>query len=144
MIVLDTNVLSELARPTPSPVVIDWVDQQASADLVITALTAAEIRAGIALLPDGHRKRTIAQRMEVLLTETFAGYVLAFDTESAVHYADVVASRAHAGRPIGAIDAQIAALCRQYQSSLATRNISDFTGVGIELINPWQEGKEPT
>ncbi|WP_411284435.1 PIN domain-containing protein [Lapillicoccus sp.] len=81
MIVLDTNVVSELARPSPSPTVVDWVDAHDSADLMITALTAAEVRAGVALLPGGRRKREIGPRMEELLTETFAGYVLAFDID---------------------------------------------------------------
>lgn len=138
MIVLDTNVVSELARPSPSPTVIDWVDAHDSADLVITALTAAEVRAGVALLPGGRRKREIGLRMEELLTETFAGYVLAFDIDSSTHYADILAARTRAGRTISAVDAQIAAISRQHQASLATRNTADFTGTGIDLINPWE------
>lgn len=138
MIVLDTNVVSELARPSPSPTVIDWVDAHDSADLVITALTAAEVRARVALLPGGRRKREIGLRMEELLTETFAGYVLAFDIDSSTHYADILAARTRAGRTISAVDAQIAAISRQHQASLATRNTADFTGTGIDLINPWE------
>jgi hypothetical protein len=86
VIVLDTNVVSELARPQPAPEVVAWVDAQDSADLVITAVTAAEIRAGVALLPTGRRRRQIAERMETLITETFAGYVLAFDVDSSARY----------------------------------------------------------
>ena len=138
MIVLDTNVVSELARPSPSPTVIDWVDAHDSADLVITALTAAEVRAGVALLPGGRRKREIRLRMEELLTETFAGYVLAFDIDSSTHYADILAVHTRAGRTISAVDAQIAAISRQHQAALATRNTADFTGTGIDLINPWE------
>lgn len=137
MIVLDTNVVSELARPKPSHAVIEWVDAQDSSTLVITALTAAEVRAGVALLPDGRRRREVGLRMESLLTETFAGFVLAFDIDSSAHYADIVAGRRHAGRPISIFDAQIAAVCHQHEARLATRNTADFTDTGIQLINPW-------
>lgn len=135
---LDTNVVSELAKPSPSTTVIDWVDVHDSADLVITALTAAEVRAGVALLPVGPRQREIGLQMEALLTETFAGYVLPFDIDSTTHYADILAERTRAGRTISAVDAQIAAISRQHQASLATRNTADFTGTGIDLINPWE------
>lgn len=137
MIVLDTNVVSELARPQPAPKVVDWVDAQDSADLVITAVTAAEIRAGVALLPTGRRQRQIAERMEALITETFAGYVLAFDVDSSEYYANIVATRTHAGRPISGLDAQIAAVCAQHDGTLATRNTDDFDGLDLNLINPW-------
>lgn len=137
MIVLDTNVVSELAKPAPNPSVIDWIDAHESAELVITALTAAEVRAGVALLPSGRRKRQVGQLMEALLTETFAGHVLAFDVDSTPHYADILARRNRAGRAIGAVDAQIAAISRQHHATLATRNIADFTDTGVGLINPW-------
>lgn len=137
MIVLDTNVISELVRPAPSPEVIAWIDAQDSAGLVITALTAAEVRAGVALLPDGRGKQDVGVRMESLLTETFAGFVLAFDIDSSGHYADIVASRSRAGRPISTFDAQIAAVCRQHDALLVTRNTDDFTDTVIQLINPW-------
>ncbi len=117
---------------------IDWVDAHDSADLVITALTAAEVRAGVALLPGERRKREIGLRMEELLTETLAGYVLAFDIDSSTHYADILAARTRAGRTISAVDAQIAAISRQHQTTMATRNTADFTGTGIDLINPWE------
>ena len=138
MIVLDTNVVSELVRATPSRSVINWLDVQDSAELMITALTAAEVRAGVALLPSGRRRHDIGRQMETLLTETFAGYVLAFDVDSTPHYADILASRTRAGRPISAIDAQIAAISRQHEATLATRNTADFINTGLDLINPWE------
>jgi len=137
VIVLDTNVVSELARPRPNPAVIEWVDAHDSSELVITALTAAEVRAGVALLPEGSRKHKIGLRMESLLTETFAGYVLAFDIDSSAYYADILSARRHGGRPISTFDAQIAAVCRQYEAVLATRNFADFADTGITVVNPW-------
>ena len=138
MIVLDTNVLSELARPRPEPAVVDWGDGYESVELVITALTAAEIRAGVALLPRGSRQREVDQRMEALLTETFSGRILAFDVDSTAHYARILATRRRVGRPIGGMDAQVAAVCAQHESALATRNTADFTDLGLTLIDPWQ------
>lgn len=137
MIVLDTNVLSELLRPAPNATVIEWVDARDSSELAITALTAAELRAGVALLPDGGRKRELGQRIELMLTETFASLVLAFDADSSGYYAEVVAARTRAGRPIGAFDAQIAAVCRQHEATLATRNTADFIDTGVALVDPW-------
>jgi predicted nucleic acid-binding protein len=138
VIVLDTNVVSEIARPHPCQAVLDWVDAQDSDELVITAITAGEIRAGVAILPPGRRKREIGKRMESLLSETFAGYVMAFDVESSAHYAQVLAARAKMGRPISGLDAQIAAVCLQHEATLATRKTADFESIGVELINPWE------
>ena len=137
MIVLDSNVVSELVRPSPNRSVVEWVDEHDSSELVITALTAAELRAGVALLPEGRRKDELGMRIESLLVETFAGYVLAFDVGSSAYYAEVLAVRTRGGRPITTFDAQIAAVCRQYDSVLATRNTTDFTDTGIQLVNPW-------
>lgn len=137
MIVLDTNVLSELIRPEPSARVVAWVDARDSSELAITALTAAELRAGVALLPDGARKRELGKRIEGLVAETFAGFVLAFDADASSYYAEIVTVRTRAGRPIGAFDAQIAAVCRRHDATLATRNTADFTDTGIELVDPW-------
>ena len=137
MIVLDTHVVSELVRPSPNRSVVEWVDEHDSSELVLTALTAAELRAGVALLPEGRRRDELGMRIESLLVETFAGYVLAFDVGSSAYYAEVLAVRTRGGRPITTFDAQIAAVCRQYDSVLATRNTTDFTDTGIQLVNPW-------
>jgi predicted nucleic acid-binding protein len=137
VIVLDTNVLSELLRPAPSEAVVAWVDARDSSELTITALTAAELRAGVALLPDGARKRTLGERVERTLSETFDGFVLPFDADCSRHFADVVAARTRSGHPISAFDAQIAAICRQHDATLATRNTADFAGTGVMLVDPW-------
>ena len=140
MIVLDTNVISELARQVPDPGVLSWLDALEISDVVTTAVTAAELRYGIARLPDGHRKRELAVVIRGILTEDFQGRVLPFDERSSVQYADIVTRRERIGRPIGIADAQIAAICRDLAATLATRNTADFEETGIELINPWKLG----
>lgn len=137
MIVLDTNVVSELMRRTPEQHVLAWVDQQPVTDLVITAVTAAELRAGVALLPPGRRRTSIAKQVDILIDETFTGYVLPFNVDGSAHYGDIVARRTRAGMPISALDAQMAAVCRQHGAHLATRNLRDFTNTGVDLIDPW-------
>ena len=138
MIVLDTNVISELSRRVPDPGVLSWLDSLAVSDVATTAITAAELRYGVARLPDGHRKRELTVMVEGILTEDFHGRVLPFDERSSVQYADIVTGRERIGRPIGVADAQIAAVCRDLNAILATRNTADFEETGIELINPWE------
>jgi predicted nucleic acid-binding protein len=137
MIVLDTNVLSELMRAQAEPAVVDWLDRQEQESLAITAVTVAELLYGIARLPDGHRKTGLQEAALQMLDEEFAGRVLPFDEDAAVHYAALVSLREYAGRPISMADAQIAAICRHHAAALATRNSQDFEGVGIVLANPW-------
>jgi predicted nucleic acid-binding protein len=139
VIVLDTNVLSELIRPAPAPQLVRWVDSQRSADLVITAITTAELRAGVAILPRGRRKDTIARQIERLITDVFGGYVLPFDAESSGHYGDIVAAGRRLGRPMSALDAQIAAICRQHKATLATRNVTDFKTAKLSIVDPWTQ-----
>jgi hypothetical protein len=138
VIALDTNVISELARRVPDPGVVSWLDSLEISDVVTTAVTAAELRYGIARLPDGHRKRELTAVIRGILTEDFHGRVLPFDERASVQYADIVASRERTGSPIGVADAQIAAICRDLSAILATRNTADFEETGIELINPWK------
>lgn len=140
MIVLDTNVISELARHAPEPDVLTWLDSLEASEVATTAVTAAELRYGVARLPDGHRKRELAAVIRGILTEDFHGRVLPFDERASVRYADIVTGREPAGRPIGVADAQIAAICRDVSATLATRNVSDFEETGIELVNPWKLG----
>ena len=137
MIVLDTNVISELMRPTPSPAVMDWVDQQPTADLHLTSVTVAELLYGIARLPLGSRRSKLADHVETMITTDFRRRVLPFDLTAAPHYADIAATRTATGRPISAPDAQIAATCRSHNAALATRNTKDFDKTGITIIDPW-------
>jgi predicted nucleic acid-binding protein len=140
VIVLDTNVISELARKVPDPRVLSWLDSLDASDVATTAVTAAELRYGVARLPDGHRKRELTAVIRGILTEDFAGRVLPFDERASVRYADIVAGRERSGQPIGVADAQIAAICRDSGAILATRNNPDFEKTGIELIDPWKLG----
>lgn len=138
MILLDTNVLSELMRPMPAPEVEAWLGAQPSAALFISAVTEAELRFGLALLPDGKRRDQLAEAMEGMLSEDFAGRILPFDSAAASAYARIAADRPKAGRPIAQFDAQIASIAHSRNATLATRNIGDFEGCGVQLINPWR------
>ena len=140
MIVLDTNVISELARQAPDPGALSWLDSLEVSDVATTAVTAAELRYGVARLPDGHRKQELTVVIRGILTEDFHGRVLPFDERASVRYADIVAARQRIGRSIGVADAQIAAICRDLDGILATRNTADFEETGIELIDPWKLG----
>jgi len=140
VIVLDTNVISELARQVPDPGVLSWLDSLEVSEVATTAITAAELRYGVARLPDGHRKRELAVVIRGILAEDFHGRVLSFDERASARYADIVIGRERIGRPIGIADAQIAAICRDSGAILVTRNIADFEETGIELINPWKIG----
>ena len=140
MIVLDTNVISELARQAPDPGALSWLDSLEVSDVATTAVTAAELRYGVARLPDGHRKRELTVVIRGILTEDFHGRVLPFDERASVRYADIVAARQRIGRSIGVADAQVAAICRDLDGILATRNTADFEETGIELIDPWKLG----
>jgi predicted nucleic acid-binding protein len=138
VIVLDTNVLSELMRSQPAAAVFDWVAAQPRATLCTTSVNKAEILYGIAALPEGRRRAALAAAAEAMFTDDFAGRVLPFDEEAAVHYADIVAARRREGRPIEAFDAQIAATARAAGAELATRDVADFAGCSLALVNPWE------
>lgn len=138
MIVLDTNVISELMRPSGDPHVLAWVDELQVSDVYLTAVTAAELRYGVRRLPDGRRKSDLGDRIQRTLAEDFAGRILSFDDDAAAHYADIVVGREQRGLPISMADAQVAAVCRSHTASLATRNTRDFAYTGIDVIDPWQ------
>ncbi len=136
MIILDTNVVSELMRPQPAPQVADWVRLRDRRELRMTSITLAEIRYGIARFPDGRRKQVLLDSADDIF-RTFSDQVLPVDEAAAEQYAVVASRRDRAGKPIGGFDALIAAACRSHDAALATRNLPDFTGTGIELIDPW-------
>ena len=139
MIVIDTNVVSELMRAAPNQAVLDWFGHRAASDLHISAVTEAELRRGIAILPEGRRRDTLADAINAMVTEDFADRVLAFDGPAAVAFAAIFAERRAIGRPISFPDCQIAATARARGAAVATRNIGDFEGCGIDVVNPWDE-----
>jgi len=137
MIVLDTNVISELMRATPAAAVVRWANARPPTSLYITSVTQAEILHGIQLLPRGKRRDAIAAAAAAVFEQDFAGRVLPFGSDAAVAHADIAASRRRAGRPITAFDAQLAAITRAHGADLATRNVADFDGCGVKLLDPW-------
>jgi predicted nucleic acid-binding protein len=137
MLVLDTNVISEIMKALPSPRVMEWWSQQRSAELFSTTVTVAEILYGIEILPGGKRRDSLRAEAEVVFTQDFAGRILPFDEEAARAFPEIAATRRAQGRPIAALDAQIAAVTRSRRAILATRNTADFDGCGLRLVNPW-------
>ena len=141
MYVLDTNVVSELMRETPSSKVRAWLDSQLTSALFITAITEAEILTGIALLPEGERQRGLNAAAEHAFDVLFAERILPFDSDAAQAYAVIAAARRDAGRPISHADCQIAAIARSRGASVVTRDVGDFEGTGVEVLNPWAIGR---
>ena len=137
MILLDTNVLSELLRPSSHPVVEAWVARRAAAGLFFSAVGEAEIRYGIAIMPAGRRRDKLLLEIEAILREDFAGRVLPFDGDAARAYAEIAATRRALGRPVSQADAQIAAIARSRGMVVATRNVRDFNDMGLDIIDPW-------
>ena len=140
MIVLDTNVVSELMRPDPISNVVDWVAGQAAPNLYLSTISEAELRYGVEILPAGERRNRLLEEVEGMLREDFAGRILPFDSAASQAYAVIAAARRAAGRPINHADCQIAAIARCRGASVATRDVEDFEGSGIEVINPWSNG----
>lgn len=139
MIVLDTNVVSELMRPAPSPAVVSWVSRRDAATLVFSAVGEAELRLGVAIMPAGRRRDEIEEAIEAMLREDFAGRILPFDSAAARAYAGIAAARRAAGQPVATMDMQIAAIARSHNMAVATRNTKDFTGIGVDIADPWTD-----
>ena len=138
MLILDTNVISEVMQSVPSPRVLEWWSQHRAADLFTSAITVAEILYGIELLPNGKRHDRLLTEAEAMFAEDFSGHILPFDEESARAFTEIAARRRSQGLPIAEFDAQIAAIVRSHGAVLATRNTADFEGCGLRLVNPWQ------
>jgi hypothetical protein len=139
MIILDTNVLSECLRPQPDSRVLAWLSAQPRGRLYTTTIVESEILYGVRLLPDGARKAALTEAVRAIFEHDFSGRVLSFDRGAAAAYAALASSRKLAGRPIAQFDAMIAALAYSTGAILATRNIKDFEGCEIALLNPWTQ-----
>ena len=137
MILLDTNVVSELMRTSPDSAVEAWTASQPAEDLFFSAVGEAELRYGAAILPTGRRRDTLFSDIESMLRDAFGERVLAFDSDAARHYGDIAATRRSAGRRVAPADCQIAAIARSRGMAVATRNTRDFVGMEIDLVNPW-------
>jgi predicted nucleic acid-binding protein len=137
VIVLDTNVLSEILRPVPEPKVLAWLDNQPRSSLFTTTVTRGEIFYGIRVLPPGQRRQRLWDATVAIFNEDFAGQVLNFDGDAADAYAEIAASRKSAGKPISQFDAMIVATTRSRGASLATRNGKDFVDCGVDIVDPW-------
>lgn len=139
MIILDTNVISELLRPAPAQNVEAWLGGQNGTEVYLTTITEAELRYGVSILPPGKRREALAVAIDGILNDDFAARILPFDREAAAAYALIAAERRTAGRPIAQFDCQIAAIGRSRGATVATRNVADFEGTGISIVDPWGE-----
>jgi predicted nucleic acid-binding protein len=137
VILLDTNVISELMRPKPEPRVLAWANGLDPEAVAITAMNEAEILHGLARLPVGQRQLQLQQSWEDLVTELFSGRILPFTSEAAHWYAAVLRQRERLARPMATADAVIAATALTHRVPLATRNVDDFEGIDLMVINPW-------
>ena len=138
MIILDTNIISELLRPAPAPQVEAWLAAQDGVLLYFTTVGEAELRHGVAILPMGNRRNALAKAIEGMLEEDFRDRILPFDRAAARAYAAIAAGRRALGRPISQFDCQIAAIARANEAAVATRNTGDFEDCGVAVIDPWQ------
>jgi hypothetical protein len=138
MIILDTNVLSELMRPKPAAEVLAWIAEKPPQSLFTTSITQAEILHGLMFLPAGRRRKSLEAAAHAMFREEFRGRVLSFTSDAALPYALIAVERRREGRPISQLNAQIAAIARTTGATISTRNIQDFASCGIQLVNPWE------
>lgn len=137
MIVVDTNVISEVMRPQPAPAVLNWLNAQDGTQLFVTTVTLAEIGYGLRILPQGQRRWQLGQRLEQFVAQAFEERILDFTTEAARAYAEIMGHRKEMGRPMSLPDGQIAGIAHSKGFALATRNTKDFEDCGLTLINPF-------
>ena len=138
MILLDTNVVSEPLRPSPNTRVIGWIDAQALETLFLSAITVAELRAGVALLPAGKRRAGLQENLETRVLPLFAGRVLPFDLGCTQAYAELMAKARASGFAIASADGYIAAIAAANGLAVASRDTDPFEAAGAAVINPWQ------
>jgi predicted nucleic acid-binding protein len=136
VILVDTNVVSELTRPTPKTRVVTWLEDNEPA-LAIPTVALAELRYGIARLPAGRRRSSLLRFWETTCDQ-FRGRICSFDQRAAKMYGDVAAAAERAGRRLNVQDGQIAAIALVHRMRVATRNVRDFEAAGVGIVNPWE------
>jgi hypothetical protein len=139
MILLDTNIISEMMKPIPDPNVIQWIDRQEVTQLFVSTITIAEISYGLNVLPEGNRKALLEKAFNKALLEAFTTRILAFDESAAHCYGKIMGHRKNLGQPLGVPDGQIAAIAFSHGAAIATRNIRDFKNCDLHLINPFED-----
>ena len=137
MILVDTNVISETLRQQPDPAVVRWMDTQSIETLYLSAVTVAELRYGIAVLPEGRRRQVLHSGLEQSVLPLFEGRILPFDGVAAESYAELMAAARRRGRGVSAADGYIAATAHAAGLMVATRDTSPFEAVGLAVVNPW-------
>lgn len=143
MIILDTNVVSELMRGTPDPMVQAWLDHQPATSIWTTSVTVFELRTGIESLPPSHRRAALEREFQAAIHDDLGGRIQSFDVPAATRSAEIVAARRRAGRPVEVRDVQIAGIALARRATLATRNTRHFEGLGVPLIDPWAVAGTP-
>ena len=138
MILLDTNIVSEVMRAMPAESVLEWLNEQDSSELYVSTITIGEIVYGLRVLPDGKRRSGLNEKFERFIAQAFAQRVVPYDEPSARLYGEVMGARKELGRPMSVPDGQIAAIARSNHMAVATRNVTDFERCGIEIINPFE------
>ena len=138
MILIDTNVISELWKVDPDPNVLAWIDAQAVETLHLSAVTVAELRFGLATMPEGRRRSIYQNRLEQNVLPAFAGRVLPFDLDASRAYATLMARARSEGKPIGRADGYIAATAVARSLAVTTRDVEPFLAAGLQVVNPWE------
>lgn len=137
MIVVDTNVVSELMRQAPESQVLEWFECQITSHLFVTTITIAEISYGLHALPQGKRRMQLEKAFSLAISESFMNRILSFDAPAAYIYGKIMSTRKARGQPMSIADGQIAAITLACEAMLATRNTADFKHCGVECINPF-------
>lgn len=140
MILIDTNVISELMKAMPNKIVLEWIDRQEATELFISTITLAEISYGLNALPDGKRRESLESAFSKAILESFTGRILAFEELATYQYGKIMGLRKKLGKTLGVPDGQIAAIATVHNAKVATRNVSDFAHCGLQLINPFEKG----
>jgi predicted nucleic acid-binding protein len=137
MILFDTNIISELMKPSPSSKVINWLDQQKTTKLFVSTISIAELSYGLNALPEGTRRVQLTEAFNKAIIESFKYRILSFDESAAHLYGKIMGNRKKLGKPLNTLDGQIAAIAYTQNLAIATRNVNDFTECGVDIINPF-------